>query len=119
MQHLQQPMCLRQVSIQEDNIIGFILRGDFGVFKGSQFWSTIVTQTCRAESDDCYNLPVFKGINTETWKSKVNCVKLPDQRGAMEGGSLKQVANSHRKDFQKQALLLFLTFNAKLKWMAV
>ncbi len=26
-------MCLRQVSIQEDNIIGFILRGDFEFLK--------------------------------------------------------------------------------------
>lgn len=74
-----------------------------------------MTQTCRAESDDCYNFPVFKGINTETRKSKVNCIKLPDQRGAMEGGSLKQVANSHRTDFHKQALLFFPTFNAEPK----
>lgn len=74
-----------------------------------------MTQTCPGESDDCYNLPVFKGINTETRKSKVNSVKLPDQRGAVEGETLKQVANSHRKDFHKQAALFFPTFNGEQK----
>jgi len=33
----------------------------------------------------------------------------------MEGRRLKQEANSHRKDFHKQALLVFPTFDSRVE----